>query len=81
MMLMLHLLCSHAVMSLWRYLVPTGTSDGHGQELVSWSFWVCGSQGAAGELWQGACGGPVSGELEGNWSVKEDPWLGHPTCV
>lgn len=49
--MMLHLLCFCALMSPWSYLVLTGTLDGDGQELLSWSFWVYGSQAAAGELW------------------------------
>lgn len=43
--MVLHSLCSCAVMSPWRYLVPTGTSDRDGQELLSWSSWCVGHRG------------------------------------
>lgn len=39
--MVLHLLCSCAVVSPWRDLVPTGTSGGDGQKLLSWKFQVC----------------------------------------
>lgn len=75
---MLPLLCSCAVVSPWRDLVPTGTSGRDGQKLLE----IPGvqSQGPAGELWWGLSRGLTFGELgktvhEGEPLARTCMWL------